>query len=765
MPHPLLANLTAAQREAVTHVDGPLLIIAGPGSGKTRVVTHRVAYLLQEGVPASQVLAMTFTNKAADEMKARLETLAPGKRVWASTFHKFCARLLRMNARMLGLDENYTIYDTDDSLRVIRRLLKEHGEDSGYTSPEQVARQISNAKNRMEGPHHYRPRYGDATAAVVQRLYPKYQEALLAANAADFDDLLLHVANMLHKNEDLRAQLDARYRYILVDEYQDTNLAQYLIVRALSNDYPNLAVTGDPDQSIYGWRGANLKNILEFEKDYPDVKVVRLEQNYRSTQRICRVADALIANNFRRKKKTLFTENAAGAPPRLVRYCDQRDEADTIAGEIAAQIHAGRRRPRDFAVFYRINALSRTMENGLRMMGVPYQVVSGVEFWKRKEIKDTLAYVQLVNNDKDDNALLRVINTPPRGIGAKTVERIAAHARRERKTLLAACREAGMIQGLSNRAAVSVAKFVSLFDKLREHAAGPVKPLLRRIVEASGLRAALTKDESPEGQDRLANVEELITSAGEFDAQHPEDGGLEAFLEETALVNDVDDWEEETDKVTLMTLHAAKGLEFPCVYIIAIEQGIFPVQRSQDRDEDIEEERRLLFVGITRAEEELTLCHARLRDFRGSRRVAVASPFLLELPREEMERIGMGETPGDGYAIDYEADFTEPPPGPPGQSPTRQRDRDGNPTRRRGTAAFPLTVKTAAELLSEKGGPSADPPELTTFTVGGRVKHPEYGVGEVLALTGIGPKRLARVRFDGGVEKKFILSHSALRPV
>src|SRR6188768_71877 len=425
----IFESLTEAQLAAVMHVDGPLLILAGPGSGKTRVVTHRVAHLLHQGISGKQILALTFTNKAADEMKARLARLVPLPTVWMGTFHRFCARLLRIHGSLVGLSENYSIYDMDDSRRMMAEAILDEGVDLSHTTPEAISHAISWAKNNLMGPEEYVPRRGHVVGGIVQRVYPAYQRRLLAANAVDFDDLLLHVAKLLKENPEVRRRLDERYRYILVDEYQDTNLAQYAIVRALSIDHPNLAVTGDPDQSIYGWRGANLSNILEFEKDFPSVKVVRLEQNYRSTKAILRVADELIRHNVRRKQKDLFTDNAEGQPVRLTAYPTQRDEADDIAARIALGIRKANRRPRDFAIFYRTNALSRQLEHALRDHVIPYQIVNGLEFYQRKEIKDVLAYLHLVNNPRSDVAFLRIINVPARKIGKASVGRLSDYAR------------------------------------------------------------------------------------------------------------------------------------------------------------------------------------------------------------------------------------------------------------------------------------------------------------------------------------------------
>ena len=516
----LLQGLTDAQREAVLHVEGPLLILAGPGSGKTRVITHRVARLLTEGTPAHQILALTFTNKAAEEMCARVERLAPSQPVWLGTFHRFCARMLRKYAPFAGLRENYTIYDVRDSARALRRVVNQRQIETGNYTLETIAKAISWAKNQLIGPEQYQAWEGNVLGYVVKQIYPAYQAHLLASNAVDFDDLLLHVATLLRENPEVRRSLDERYRFILVDEYQDTNLAQYAIARSLSIDHPNLTATGDPDQSIYGWRGANLNNILEFENDFPNVRIVRLERNYRSTKRILHVASTLIAHNVRRKEKSLYTHNAEGQPVRLITYPTQKEEAEGIAASIAADIHAGRRRPRDFAVFYRVNALSRAIEFAMRAAGIPYQMVHGEEFFQRKEIKDVLAYLQLLSNPHDEIALLRVINTPTRGIGKTTIERLSAHATRRALPLLEAAREARQIESLSTRSAGLVGKFVAMFDRLTECAGVKVEEILGIVLTETGYQEQWRDSENEDDQERLANIEELLTVAREFDEQH-----------------------------------------------------------------------------------------------------------------------------------------------------------------------------------------------------------------------------------------------------
>ncbi len=766
----IFESLTEPQLAAVTHVDGPLLILAGPGSGKTRVVTHRVAHLLHQGINGKQILALTFTNKAADEMKARLARLVGLPTVWMGTFHRFCARLLRIHGSLVGLSENYSIYDMDDSRRMMAEAILDEGVDLSHTTPEAISHAISWAKNNLMGPEEYVPRQGHAVGGIVQRVYPAYQRRLLQANAVDFDDLLLHVAKLLKENPEVRRRLDERYRYILVDEYQDTNLVQYVIVRALSRDFPNLAVTGDPDQSIYGWRGANLSNILEFEKDFPSVKVVRLEQNYRSTKAILRVADELIRHNVRRKDKKLFTENPEGSRVELTAYPTQRDEADDIAARIAGAIHNDSRRARDFAVFYRTNALSRQIEHSLREHVVPYQIVNGLEFYQRKEIKDILAYLNLLNNPRSDVALLRVINTPTRGIGKATIDKLRDFARMNGLPLLEAARRAGMVEGISKKSAVAVAKFVALFDRIGEAVHGAIEEIVGLVLSETGYREVLENSESEEEQDRLANIEELLTAAREFDVKHPEANSLEQFLEETSLVADTDAWETETDRVTLMTLHAAKGLEFPAVFIVACEQGLLPHERSRHDEEKMEEERRLLFVGITRAKEELQISYAQYRSFRGQSSPTVPSSFLMELPRNEMkmsDTVGSRRTTPDweegfepGADDGFEAEASQVVA--MDDAEYSQDEEVGQKKREKAVVALTSGLVTAADLLAKNEQPRISP---NVFRHGMAVEHPQYGTGSIIALSGNGPKRTATVRFfQDNEERKFRLIFSDLVP-
>ncbi len=769
---PLIDALNPAQRDAVRHVEGPMLVLAGPGSGKTRVVTHRIAYLLREGIPASQMLALTFTNKAADEMRQRVEELAPGERVWVSTFHRFGARLLREYSDQVGLTQNFTIYDTADAKQTLARVIESSNIKTLHYTPERIAHAISDAKNKLVTADKFEPVPGSPLSQIVAEVYPAYQKRLIASSAVDFDDLLLHVAQLLYQSPEVRADLDERFRYLLVDEYQDTNHVQYVMLRALSVDYPNLSVTGDPDQSIYGWRGADIKNILQFENDFPEVKVVRLEQNYRSTQRILRVADDLIRHNLRRKQKSLFTDNAEGPAVRLVEYASQDAEAHGIAARIAEAIESGQRRASDFAILYRVNALSRALEQGLREQGIPYQIVRGQEFYGRKEIKDVLAYCQLINNPRDDQAVMRTINTPTRGIGRKTVELLSDHAYREGIPLLDAAREAAAIPGLAVRSAKKVAEYVTLMDRLCDLADGDIEEILGTVLEESGYRDSLSDSDNEEDLNRLANIEELLTDARQFDERNPGGGQLESYLENAWLVNETDDWETESDKVTLMTLHAAKGLEFPVVFIVAVEHGLLPHERSTSDEAQVEEERRLAFVGITRAKEELQLSFAVERDFRGQRRHTVPSSFLMEIPRDAMElessaasieqwddESWLGEEQVYDEA-DESDEFGEVSFNFGASAETVDTAPAEKPSDRPMVAGQLTTAAALAGLVRSTEVPLSP----DAFSQGMTVVHPEHGVGKIVSLSGSGKNRRATVRFVTVGEKRYILAHSPLRP-
>src|SRR5271166_3433809 len=640
----LLADLTPQQREAVTHTSGPMLVLAGAGSGKTRVITRRVAHLLQSGATPEQVLAITFTNKAAGEMRERIEQLVPGSRVWVGTFHGFCARLLRIHARLLGLDPGFTIYDQADRLRAVKEVMDQIAGDDARVSPDRVEAAISRAKNDLVSPHVLKQRARDENGLLIAQVFAAYEEKLRNSSAVDFDDLLGHVVTILKDHGDVRASLDRRYRYVLVDEYQDTNLAQYAIVRALSVDHPNLCVTGDPDQSIYGWRGANLANILEFERDYPSCRVVKLERNYRSTKNILSVADHLIRFNRNRKPKSLVTENPRGAPVELTVYARETDEAEGIAGKIDSLVREGEFRFSDIAVFCRMTALTRPIEQAFRSAKVPYQIVGGVSFYERQEVKDVLSYLNLMANPKDDLAFARIVNVPPRGLGKTSLDHLVEAARQRRIPLLAMARQAGQVEGLKDKATRGLLEFTGLVEELVTLCDHPAEEVIRQLLERTGYRTYLTGETRDNGEDRLANLDELISAAREFDQDHP-GASIHDFLAEVTLSSPIDRWDQQTGTVTLMTLHAAKGLEFPVVFVNALEEGLLPHSRANDDNKQLEEERRLLFVGITRAQRELYLSRCRIRTFRGQQQATLPSRFLEELPAEPMEhhdRSGVG---------------------------------------------------------------------------------------------------------------------------
>ncbi len=774
-----LQALNEYQQRAVTTVDGPLLIIAGPGSGKTRVITHRIAHMVSDcGIAPYEIAALTFTNKAADEMRTRIERMVPDSYVWTGTFHRFCSRLLRKHATLAGLEENFSIYDSSDSLRLVKQAMEAvHPKDIRYRA-ESIANEISRAKSACIDAENYGRFALNALQTVTTPVYEVYQSLLSSSNAADFDDLLLHVVTILKNSPDLRQELDEHFRYILVDEYQDTNLAQYAIVRALSIDHPNLAVTGDPDQSVYSWRGANIKNILEFEKDFPNAQIVRLEDNYRSTKSILRVADQLIANNRQRKHKVLRTENVEGDPVRLVAFPDQQTEAQSIAEELSLWLKDNIYQPDEIAIFYRANWLSRSIEHALRTAGIPYQIVNGYEFYQRREIKDLLAYLHLLNNPSDSVAFERVINVPPRKIGKITVQRLKEFAAENRISLFEAARQSGLIDTIKKGAATKVAGFCALYDKIAIDATESVERLLQTIIDETKYIDYLVAEDTPEAHERAGNVEELLLAAREFDIAHPDDGGLEAYLEQTSLVNDVDAWDSANAAVTLMTLHAAKGLEFPVVFMVGLEEGLLPHERSSVDEEEVEEERRLMFVGITRAQQKLNLSRCMTRFRRGRVWPIIPSRFLMELPRSEME---ISEPPNTHYANlvdgsrgaadvwnEHEMaqeilqsqdeddvpfamdDLVEQENSPQAKKTSAAKSSPDSSLPAEKPEAFNLV--SAAEMLAGNG--NNPQPSGLNLSAGQFVFHPTYGRGHVDHVEGSGKKQLATISFESVGEKK-----------
>ncbi len=696
-----------------------------------------------------------------------------------------CPNPAHSRSRWSGLSENFTIYDTGDSRKVIKQAIENTEINLKHHSPDSLRNQISNIKNNGVTVEHFEPRPGHALDAIVAKVYPEYQKLLQMANGVDFDDLLLHCVDLFRNSPELRQAFDEKYAYFMVDEYQDTNLAQYQLIRLLNHSVRNLAVTGDPDQSIYGWRGANLNNILEFERDYPNVKIVRLEENYRSTKSILRVADQLIANNVRRKAKSLRTENADGRQVRLVAFPSPSDEAIDIADSIALAIQKGNRRPRDFAIFYRMNSLSRALEHSLRSAGVPYQVVNGHEFYQRKEIKDIVAFLHLLNNPRDNVAFERIINVPPRKIGKTTVNRVRRYALESGISMLEAARACDAIESISRGPGGKIRQFVEMFDRLAEISSEQVELIIKAILDETAYRDWLTEDGSEESHERAANVDELVVAAQEFDQEHPDDGGLERYLEQAALVSDTDVWESKADFVSLMTMHAAKGLEFPCVFIVGLEDGILPHERSSQSDDEIEEERRLLFVGITRAEEELQLSRSMSRFRRGSPWPTIASRFLMELPREAMEVFeptsdeidpevfaqidswlhgGIGEGQVDdslAIGVPDEIDISFDPE----MFESAESLRKGIAKQKKSAPTMPR-IFTGTELAEEQERLQSNVRvHPGAFRIGMKVEHLEYGIGTVEMLSGKDAKKTATVDFPGLGKKRFRLAFCNLQIV
>ena len=742
-PADLLADLTDDQRAAVTHGEGPLLILAGAGSGKTRVITRRVAYMLSQGVKPWSVLAITFTNKAAGEMRGRVEALVPGNRVWVSTFHSLGARLLRQYADRLGIDKNFTIYDTDDRNKLVKDALNAAGFDDVKFSPERLSGAISKAKNALLTPNQYEKTANDFFSQTVAKVYHGYEKRLRAANGMDFDDLLYLPAMALRTNEEFRRDLDARFKYVLIDEYQDTNSAQYEVARRLSQDHPNLCVVGDPDQSIYKWRGSDIKNILDFERDFPDARVITLNRNYRSTPDVLRAASVLIDHNKQRKKKSLVTDNPAGEPVRVVGYDTGLDEAEGVVVRIKEAVKAGRFRYRDHAIFLRINALTRSLESAFVKHGVPFQIVKGLAFFERKENRDVIAYLRLLINPADSVSFLRIVNEPGRGIGKVSLDKLQGFAADQEITLLEAAGKVAQIPEIKGKGASGLRDFARLIADLRAKLDLPPPDLIRLVIDRTGYAAMLRESADEADAERLANIEELVTAAKQFHDDNP-DRGLPEFLEGIALSSDTDGWDEAADHVSVMTLHSSKGLEFPVVYILAVEEGLLPHERSLGKDEDIEEERRLCFVGMTRAMKELYLCHARLREFRGQMNYAIPSSFLRELP-PEVEQVDASASKNIARTA---ADEWRSRVGPAARG---WADTGARP---------PLPARPSSSL-----SPTIPDPPDAGLSAGVLVQHGEYGLGQVTDVSGFGALRRVKIRFPGHGEKTFVADKVQLKVV
>jgi len=733
----LLSDLSEPQRRAVVHMDGPLLVLAGAGSGKTRVITRRVGHLIARGAAPRQVLAITFTNKAAGEMRRRVEQLGVPRGATICTFHSLCARLLREFATEASLPRDFTIYDRTDQLKCLKDAMRRLDLKTGNFVPARVHGTISKAKNALQSCEEFAAEAGDYYSKTVARLYRAYEEALAANGALDFDDLLLRTAFLLRDRPDIRRQLSGRYRYILIDEYQDTNRAQYVLAHGIAMDHENLCATGDPDQSIYAWRGADINNILEFEADYPNAVVIRLEENYRSTKPILAAASRLIAHNRMRKEKTLWTRREGGANIRVI-FCDnEHAEADHVARAIAEYQRRGGAYS-DVAVFYRINSLSRVMEQTLIKHGIAYRIARGVEFFARKEVKDVLAYLRLLVNGADNVSCERIINTPRRGIGARTLRQLTALAAERGISLLEACRHSREA-GLSAGAAGKVTGFADLIADLASGPDRPVRRIMEEVVSRSGLEEALRAEDEGEA---VANLGELISTAAEFDELN-EEGTLSDYLHQVSLVSDVDHMEGSGGAVTLMTLHAAKGLEFPSVFIIGCEDGLLPFYREDnggasrptDAAAQLEEERRLAFVGMTRAKDELTLSCARRRMIRGRTESQAASMFL-------------GEIGSQGVRVD---DLT-----------TNRLEAHAKGKGRAGhRGGFYEDVDERA-IIEAIAGEHVFPPQYERLREGSLVRHPKFGPGKVLKLARSWPETRATIHFQQWGPKKIVLAKTSL---
>ena len=738
-------TLNPPQREAVMQTEGPLLILAGAGSGKTRVLTHRIAYLMDEiGVNPWNILAITFTNKAAEEMRQRVDSLVGigAESIWVSTFHSMCVRILRRYIDRLGYDNRFTIYDTDDQKTLMKEVCRKTDIDTKRFKERMLLSVISSAKNEMILPEEFELNAGgDFVQLKIAKVYKEYEAQMRANNALDFDDLLVKTVQLLETQPDVRENYQERFRYIMVDEYQDTNTVQFRLVSLLAGKYRNLCVVGDDDQSIYKFRGANIRNILDFEKEFSDAKVIKLEQNYRSVGNVLEVANSVIRNNKGRKEKTLWTDNEKGEKIRLRQFDTAYDEAQFIAEDIKDETAQGANYS-DHAVLYRTNAQSRLLEEKFVAMNIPYKIVGGINFYSRREIKDVLSYLKTIDNGKDDLAVRRIINVPKRGIGLTTINRIQESAAARGIGFYDALSAPDLIPGIG-RSASKLDSFAALIEyfKGRSEESG-VTDLLTEVIEKTGYTESLEADDPEELEARVQNIDELVSKAAVYEESCSDRGErptLSGFLEEVALVADIDSVAEDRDYVILMTLHSAKGLEFPHVYLAGMEDGLFPsyMSISGDDPEELEEERRLCYVGVTRAEEKLTLTCARMRLVRGERQYNSMSRFIKEMPSA---LIDTGKREG-GFSQNVSL----------GEKRTYSSEVSGY---KRSAYA----QKPAFAAIQKGSGLMAKKSEGLSYGVGDRVRHVKFGDGTVTEIKEGGRDYEVTVQFDtAGVRKMFAL--------
>jgi len=706
----MLENLSEPQKEAVTHIEGPLLVIAGAGSGKTRVITHRIAYLVSRGISPWNILAITFTNKAAEEMLTRTQSMVDIGHLWISTFHSFCARILRQYAQALGFTDRFSIFDSVDTQRAIRAVMTDLNLDTATWKPDRIADTISLHKSRLELPDDLKDHSSGYYFDIARKVYAAYQRYLKKNNAMDFDDLLVNTVKLMDEHKEVLNELQERFEYILIDEYQDTNRPQYLIAKRLASRHRNICATGDPDQSIYGWRGANLENILNFEKDYPDCRTITLEENYRSTKTILKAASSVVKHNVNRKEKTLYTRSDEGEKIRLIKAHDEIDEAAAIADEIRYLHQEKGKSLKDIAVFFRTNALSRAIETELVKQGISYILVAGVEFYSRKEIKDVLGYLRLALNLKDDVSFKRIVNVPSRKIGPKTVEKIEVWARAHGLSLAEAAFNAREIESIREATAEKIEAFNKVLLDIMDGPSHPVKDIIERVLEKTGYLDYLSKSSNERSEEQTENVMELVNAAGRYDELR-EDASLQGFLEEVSLITDIDKWDRSAEAVSLMTLHCAKGLEFDSVFIIGFEETLLPHAKMEDEVRDLEEERRLCYVGITRAKKNLYISMCDYRMQFGQTRRQLPSRFFSEIPKELVKIVKESEE--------------EPPVAAPGQQ-EKQETAHG-------------------------------------FSVGDLVHSPYFGLGKVISISGSGRLTRVKVDFNAGGERNLVLGYANLK--
>jgi DNA helicase-2/ATP-dependent DNA helicase PcrA len=701
-------ELTPSQNKAVNHSEGPLLVIAGPGSGKTRVITYRIAALIQKGVHPLNICAITFTNKAAEQMKDRVYRILPtvGAGMQISTFHSLCVKLLRQYGGYVGIKPNFSIYDTSDQKRGMKEAIKSCDLDTSNFSPAKMLGGVSRLKNDLVEPRQFIEQADDFFSKNLGKIYEKYQQILSDKNALDFDDLLMKTAVLLRDNQEIRERISNRYKYLLIDEYQDTNHCQYQIAKHIASSHSNICATGDPDQSIYRWRGADLNNILDFEKDWPDAEVVKLQENFRSTPNILTVADKLIANNTGRKLKKLIPVREGGKDIEVCAYDDDKVEAEKIAEKIQKLKSEGASLS-NIAVFYRVNSMSRVIEEAFMKHNVAYQIVRGVEFYARKEIRDVLAYLRVLFNPDDELSLLRIINTPTRGIGKTTIGRVQAFAERNNISMYDAMLQAERIESVSAKRRKNIKEFAEMLEDLRGNIDSSVAPQIENVIDCSGLLNSLQNTE--DGESAIENIYEFVNSAADYDKQNDQPN-LTDFIQQISLFSDTDSYDESAERVSVMTLHSAKGLEFENVFIAGLEEGLLPHGRSIDEDDEVEEERRLFFVGTTRAESWLSISYAEYRTFRGQFSRTIPSRFLRE--------IGIGVKSDEDDRLGRDSEINIP-------SPQTSEDKK-------------------------------------EFRKGELVRHPKFGLGKVVKFNDLGANSVIKIKFNSGHMKTLLVKYANL---